>query len=64
MRTGARYARARVNMSDNAHALSQAKPSSRTREMLFYILLYPAWADLLRQGKLWGVGHAYSLMVW
>ncbi|GJE93637.1 GNAT family N-acetyltransferase [Phanerochaete sordida] len=43
---------------------STAKPPSRTREMLFYILLYPAWANLLRQGKLWGVGHAYSLMVW
>ncbi|EKM56808.1 uncharacterized protein PHACADRAFT_254133 [Phanerochaete carnosa HHB-10118-sp] len=32
--------------------------------MLFYILLYPSWANFIRQGKLWGVGPAYSLMIW
>jgi len=40
------------------------KKTSPMRETLFYILMYPSWANFIRQGKLWGVGNAYSLMVW
>lgn len=37
---------------------------SPIKEFIFYLLLYPAWANLIRQGKVWGIGAVSSLMVW